>query len=204
MSTSARAREVFSGVVEGTPGRMRVLGAIAIVVSLAFGVFGFLALLRFSSDLDEAGRNAEQLVRIQSIRTNLVKADANATNAFLVGGLEPPAVRDAYTNGITSTAKTLAAASAARADDAAALERVNRVLTEYTGLIEAARARTTARGSQSARPTFGRRRASCATTRCPRSPRWCRWSSAGSRTRPTRQTVPGMRCSCSSSWPWWH
>jgi hypothetical protein len=119
---------------------MRVLGAIAIVASLAFGVLGFLAVSRFRSDLDDARSNAEQLVRIQSIRTNLVKADANATNAFLVGGLEPPEVRDAYTDGIATTAQVLAGASAARADDAVALERVNRVLTEYTGLIEAARA----------------------------------------------------------------
>ncbi len=51
-------------------------------------------------------------MRIQTIRTNLVKADANATNAFLVGGLEPPAVRDAYTNGIATAARTLAEASA--------------------------------------------------------------------------------------------
>jgi hypothetical protein len=119
---------------------MRILGAIAIAVSVAFGVLAFLAVSRFHSDLDDARSNAEQLVRIQTIRTNLVKADANATNAFLVGGLEPPAVRDAYTNGISTTALTLAEASAARAGDAAALERVNRVLTEYTGLIEAARA----------------------------------------------------------------
>jgi len=136
---STRARELFAGAVSGTPGRMRVLAAIALVVTLAFGVLGFLALLRFHSNVEEARRNAEQLVRIQSIRTNLVKADANATNAFLVGGLEPPAVRDAYTNGIAATARTLAQASA-RSDDAPALERVNRVLTQYTGLIEAARA----------------------------------------------------------------
>ena len=73
---------------------MRVLGAIAIVAGLVFGVVGFLAVSGFHSDLDEARTNAEQLVRIQSIRTNLVKADANATNAFLVGGLEPPEARD--------------------------------------------------------------------------------------------------------------
>ncbi len=138
--SSTRARELLSGAVSGTPGRMRVFGAVAIVASLVFGVFSFLALLRFHTDLDDARNNAEQLVRIQSIRTSLVQADANATNAFLVGGLEPPAVRDAYTNGITTTARTLAAASAANPDDARALERVNRVLTQYTGLIEAARA----------------------------------------------------------------
>jgi hypothetical protein len=119
---------------------MRVLGAIAIVAGLVFGVVGFLALSGFHSDLDEARTNAEQLVRIQSIRTNLVTADANATNAFLVGGLEPTEARDAYTESIAIAARALASASAARADDSTALERVNRVLTQYTGLIEAARA----------------------------------------------------------------
>lgn len=137
---STRARELLAGAASGTPGRMRILGAIAIVASLVFGVVGFFAISGYRSDLDDARNNAEQLVRIQSIRTNLVKADANATNAFLVGGLEPPGVREAYTEGIATTARTLAAASAARSDDAGALERVNRVLTEYTGLIEAARA----------------------------------------------------------------
>ena len=33
--------------------------------------------------------NTDQLVRIQAIQTNVVQADADATNAFLVGGLEP-------------------------------------------------------------------------------------------------------------------
>jgi hypothetical protein len=136
----ARAREIVAGAFSGTPGRMRLLGTIAIIASLVFGILAFLALSQFNSDLDAARANAEQLVRVQTIRTNLVKADANATNAFLVGGLEPPAVRSAYTDGIATTARSLAAAAAAESDDAAALERVNRVLTEYTGLIEAARA----------------------------------------------------------------
>lgn len=135
-----RARELLSEAVSGTPGRMRVLGALAIVISLAFGVLGFFAVSGFHADLDDARSNAEQLVRIQTIRTSIVKADANATNAFLVGGLEPPEVRAAYTDGIATAAKTLAEASGTRTDDAAVLERVNRVLTQYTGLIEAARA----------------------------------------------------------------
>ena len=39
-------------------------------------------------------------MRIQAIRTNLTQADAAATNAFLVGGLEPPATRAAYLAGL--------------------------------------------------------------------------------------------------------
>src|SRR5258706_9198485 len=107
----ARTRELVAGAFSGTPGRMRLFGAIAIVVSLLFGVLAFLAVTGYSSDLDNARSNSEQLVRIQRIRTNLVKADANATNAFLVGGLEPPAVRDAYTNGIATAARALAEAA---------------------------------------------------------------------------------------------
>jgi hypothetical protein len=110
------------------------------VTCLLFGVLSFGAATRLHTDIENARDNAAQLVRIQTIRTNLVKADANATNAFLVGGLEPVAARDAYTNGIATTAKTLAEAAGSEPDDAEALERVNRVVTTYAGLIESARA----------------------------------------------------------------
>ena len=49
--------------------------------------------------LERAGANADQLVRIQAIQTNLVQADADATNAFLVGGLEPAGQRADYDGG---------------------------------------------------------------------------------------------------------
>ncbi|MGZ8752364.1 MAG: hypothetical protein ACXW1S_05225 [Acidimicrobiia bacterium] len=136
----SRARELVVGMFSGTPGRMRLFGVVAIAACLAFGVLSFLAATRLHADIEDARDNAAQLVRIQTIRTNLVKADANATNAFLVGGLEPAAARDAYTGGIATTARTLAEAAGAEPDDAAALERVNDVVTMYTGLIESARA----------------------------------------------------------------
>jgi hypothetical protein len=79
-------------------------------------------------------------VRIQAIRTSLVSADANATNAFLVGGLEPADARAGYVDGINTAATTLEQASNADAGSAAKLEVVNRVLTAYSGLVESARA----------------------------------------------------------------
>ena len=100
------ARELLAGAVVGhARAHARVRGDRDRVRAScsASGLPG--AVARFHSDLDDARDNAEQLVRIQAIRTNLVKADANATNAFLVGGLEPPAARDAYTDGITTTAR---------------------------------------------------------------------------------------------------
>jgi hypothetical protein len=124
----------------GTPGRMRAFGAVAVAACLAFGVLGF----GFVRNLDHALRasrsDAAQLVRVQTIRTSLVTADANASNAFLVGGLEPPDVRAGYTAGVRTAATTIAAASAADGRDGATLRGVNDVLASYTGLVEAARA----------------------------------------------------------------
>jgi hypothetical protein len=136
----SRSRELLASAFSGTPGRMRLFVTVAVTVCLAFGVLSFFAASRLRADIQNARDHASQLVRIQTIRTNLVKADASATNAFLVGGLEPADAREGYTSGIGATARTLAEAAGAEPDDAAALERVNRVVATYTGLIEAARA----------------------------------------------------------------
>ena len=44
--------------------------------------------------------DTDQLIRVQAIQTNLLRADADATNAFLVGGLEPAEQRAAYDDAI--------------------------------------------------------------------------------------------------------
>jgi hypothetical protein len=133
-------REVVRGTFAGTPGRLRLYGAVAIFACFLFGALALTAAVSLRDDITHARDGAAQLVRVQTIRTSLVKADASATNAFLVGGLEPAAARASYTDGITSAARTIARAASANPKDAAALEAVNRVLSNYTGLIESARA----------------------------------------------------------------
>ncbi|HEY3716323.1 MAG TPA: hypothetical protein VGL39_17485 [Jatrophihabitantaceae bacterium] len=123
----------------GTPGRLRLAGIVTVVAGLVFGLFAFVAASTRAGALSNARADAAQLVRIQTIRTSLVSADANLTNAFLVGGLEPPAARAAYQGGIAAAARTLADASGDNAHDAAALKTVNDVVTRYTGLVESAR-----------------------------------------------------------------
>jgi hypothetical protein len=119
---------------------MRAWGAIAVGACLALSALGFL----FASHLDRAlgasRAHAGQLVRVQTIRTSLVTADANASNAFLVGGLEPADARGAYIAGIHAAATTIADASGANAQDSTTLHSINDVLTSYAGLIESARA----------------------------------------------------------------
>lgn len=133
-------RQVARATFEGTPGRMRLYGAFVVLGCLVFGLFAFIAGSSRASALSSARSDAAQLVRIQAIRTNLVFADANLTNAFLVGGLEPPAARSAYQEGIATASTTLAEASGVSAQDAAVLANVNDVVTQYTGLVESARA----------------------------------------------------------------
>ena len=82
---------------------------------------GFLLVNHLDNSLGEERAHAAQLVRIQTIRTSLVKADANATNAFLVGGLEPADARAGYVDGINTAAATLADASNADSGSAAKL-----------------------------------------------------------------------------------
>ena len=118
---------------------MRLYGALAVLGCLIFGVFAFIAASSRSSALSNARSDAAQLVRVQAIRTNLVFADANLTNAFLVGGLEPPEARAAYQQGIATASTTLAEASGVNSHDAAVLAKVNDVITRYTGLVESAR-----------------------------------------------------------------
>src|SRR6266568_4711370 len=129
-SALAVVRQAARATFEGTPGRMRIYGAVAIVGCLVFGLFAFIAASSRAGALSSARSDAAQLVRVQAIRTNLVFADANLTNAFLVGGLEPPTARSAYEQGIAAASNTHAAA---------VLAKVNDVITRYTGLVESAR-----------------------------------------------------------------
>lgn len=133
-------RVVIADAFAGTPGRLRLFAAVAVVACLLFGVGGFFVVNRLDTSLGSARAHAAQLVRIQAIRTSLVKADANATNAFLVGGLEPADARAGYVDGIETAAATLAEAANADSRSAEKLQAVNQVLASYAGLVESARA----------------------------------------------------------------
>jgi hypothetical protein len=125
----------------GTPGMLRA-GLAACLVALA--LFAWLAADSTASRKDaltEARAAASQAVLIQQVHTSLVEADSLATNAFLVGGIEPAQQREGYEAGIAAASQALAAAAGnASGGDLADLESVNAALVRYTGLIESARA----------------------------------------------------------------
>jgi hypothetical protein len=124
----------------GSPGILRIAAAVAVVAALIVAIVGATAVAGRASALQDAQAASAQLVRVQTIRTALVQADADATNSFLVGGLEPTDQRADYVASISLASKTLTEASESSEAYATALGEVNDSLSTYTGLIEAARA----------------------------------------------------------------
>ncbi|GAA1666596.1 hypothetical protein GCM10009745_06030 [Kribbella yunnanensis] len=125
---------------EGTPGRMRAFLVLAAAISVVFGLCAAQGFNDSDGALQRAEANAAQLVRIQAIHTNLVSANADATNAFLVGGLEPAQQRQHFVDSMASAARLVAEAASAQAADRDALGQLNTTLVTYQGLIEQARA----------------------------------------------------------------
>ncbi len=125
---------------EGTPGRMRAFLIVAAAMSVVFGLAAAQGFRQAEGALTRAEANAAQLVRIQAIHTNLVSANADATNAFLVGGLEPPEQRAHYVESLAEAARLIADAATAQPADKDALGALNQTLLTYGGLVEQARA----------------------------------------------------------------
>ena len=123
-----------------TPQRLRLLSLGVVVVGLVIGVIGALIFTYLAVSLSRAKADTAQLIRVQKIQSNLLSADATATNAFLVGGLEPPAQRAAYDQAMSSTSSLIAEAAQAQPADGTALAALNQQVLSYAGMIEQARA----------------------------------------------------------------
>jgi hypothetical protein len=123
-----------------TPQRLRLLSLGVVVAGLIIGLVGALTFAYLALSLSRARADTAQLIRVQKIQSNLLSADATATNAFLVGGLEPPAQRAAYDQAISSTSALIAEAARAQPADEAALSALNQQVVSYAAMIEQARA----------------------------------------------------------------
>lgn len=123
-----------------TPRELRRLTTLVIVAGVVFGLAGLATFLLLTAQITRAESSTAQLIRVQEIQTDLLRADANATNAFLVGGLEPAEQRQAYDDAVTQASQLIAEAADAEPADQAALSRLNTLLVDYTENIELARA----------------------------------------------------------------
>ena len=96
-----------------TPARLRLLLAILIVLSLAWGVLAALTANQHASAAADVVAVSEPLsLDAEQIYQSLSDADAAAASAFLSGGLEPAATLQRYNADITQAAIRIEAASA--------------------------------------------------------------------------------------------
>lgn len=124
-----------------SPTRLRAasIGTAILAVLLAIG--GFSSVRQRDSAIADAAAAAGQLIRVQEVRVDVVEADALASTAYLVGGLESRDDRVAYDERIAAAAAGLVdAAAAATGDDVAILSDASTALGTYVGLVEQARA----------------------------------------------------------------
>lgn len=123
-----------------TPRLLLALMALCATAVLVFGTVAATVLASSAQAMDRASHNAQQLVRVQNIKAQLLSADALATNAFLVGGLESAEARSAYDAAVDDAARLLVEASRAQPADADALRVVSSELVLYSTSMAQARA----------------------------------------------------------------
>ncbi|WP_265523151.1 hypothetical protein [Oerskovia flava] len=136
--TSRRAR--LRASMARTPGRMRIALAVSVLAAIAFGLLGFQAASVQARALTAAEHDTSQLVDIQEARNTLVVADAIATNAFLVGGLEPTAQRERFDEAVLAATTLLTELAGRNAADSPELATAQAGLSDYVRLVEQARA----------------------------------------------------------------
>lgn len=112
---------------------------IAVVTCVLFGVLVALMQGLGWQANGKAADNAQQLVRVQQIQSSLFRADALASNAFLVGGLESPAQRLEYDAALEQVQRDITEAAQAQPADADALAQLNVVVAAYAADVTQAR-----------------------------------------------------------------
>src|SRR2546423_8999096 len=96
-----------------TPARLRLLLALLILLSLAWGVLAALTADQHASAAADVVAVSEPLsLDAEQIYTSLSDADAAAAHAFLAGGLEPAEPRQRFHAAITQAAIRIEAARA--------------------------------------------------------------------------------------------
>ncbi|WP_435771538.1 hypothetical protein [Nocardioides sp. SYSU DS0651] len=122
-----------------TPALLNRWQLIGMTVAIGFGLLSALVqLLGWQAD-GRAAADTEQLVRVQEVKTSLLRADALATNAFLVGGLEDTGQRAEYDAAVDEALRKIAEAADAQPADQEALAVLNRQVSDYATAIAQAR-----------------------------------------------------------------
>ncbi|MFF1398319.1 hypothetical protein ACFVZD_31470 [Streptomyces sp. NPDC058287] len=126
------------------PGRLRIIGAVLALLVVAFGAVTAWQMSDRSAAADDVLHSSQPLsADAADIYRSLADANTAASSGFLAGGQEPAETRDRYERDIRTAAAKLVTAAANSDPDSpstAAISKLNKLLPQYKGLIERARA----------------------------------------------------------------
>ncbi|MDX2545490.1 hypothetical protein ACOT81_15960 [Streptomyces sp. WI04-05B] len=126
------------------PGRLRIIGALLAALVVAFGAVTAWQMTDRSSAADDVLHNSQPLSSAAAdIYSSLADANTAASSGFLAGGDETATSRERYQQDIRNAAAKLSAAATNSEPDSEAattIANLNKLLSEYTGYIERARA----------------------------------------------------------------
>ncbi|MFD8571304.1 hypothetical protein [Streptomyces sp. NPDC059639] len=126
------------------PGRLRIIGAVLALLVVAFGATTAWQMTDRQAAADDVLHSSQPLsADAADIYRSLADANTTASSGFLAGGQETAAVRDRYEKDIRTAADKLVTAAASTdpgTPSAATIAKLNKLLPEYKGLIERARA----------------------------------------------------------------
>lgn len=119
--------------------RVTRLSLAATVACLLAALLGFLGAQQQAGGMSRAADGADRVLAVMELRQALLEADGAATNAFLVGGLEPLDRRERYDEAIERASVLVVELSQDAGRDAQLIAGLNTDLATYTSLVEAAR-----------------------------------------------------------------
>ncbi len=123
-----------------TPVALWRVGALCAVVALLAGILVAVTAFDRAARLDDAAAKTRQLVTLTDARSQVAAADAAATAAFLKGGIEDAAGRNAYVTALDEASVSVNQAAASGIGDTDALAAVAEAIGSYRGTVEYARA----------------------------------------------------------------
>jgi hypothetical protein len=138
-------RKELRAFLASTPAKLTALGALLVLLTLLAGFVAASTVNGREATLDTVLAETEPLsFSAQNLYSALSVADAAATTAFISGGLEPPELRDTYSQAIGTASADLVYASgglaASDVDSRRLLASISSDLSVYSGLVETARA----------------------------------------------------------------
>ncbi|ELS53251.1 hypothetical protein [Streptomyces viridochromogenes] len=126
------------------PGRLRIIGAFLAALVVAFGAVTAWQMTERSTAADDVVNRSQPLSSdAADIYRSLADANTAAASGYLAGLQEKPAMREGYERDIrTAAAKLVKAAANSEPGSASAktIAELSRLLPEYKGLVETARA----------------------------------------------------------------